>query len=326
MAMPGLGDLLLGNAYPPFTLGLSSTSVGGSSASSTVTSNAASALVGGGSGQFEATWTRRGGSSAIVPTAPGSLSTTFQATGMSVGTISATFDCTVVDKVTGETKITGTVTVTLNRGYPSLSVSGPAAIFVQTPSSSPITVSGSTSISISGGSGSYSVSWSSSGDFSISAGGTSCTASRLLSPQGGVQGSVSATVRDTVTGEQITVSAGVTLINNGSAPPPLSISASPTSVSGFGNDGSAATESVTFTVSGGVGPFSISVSGGPGSVVSPSGSGRSHSTNFTCTGIPPQGSIDASFAATVYDHGTGQSASAGVSAIFYNFAITGPIN
>lgn len=325
MAMPGLGGLLLGNAYPPFTLGQSATSAGGSTSASTVTSNTVTAQPAGGSGQFEATWARKSGSTSIVPTSPASLATNFQAS-MSVGTISAVFACTVLDKVTGETKVTADVTVTLTRGNPPLNVSGPAAIFVQTPSSSPITVSGGTSISISGGSGSYSVSWSSSGDFSISAGGTSCTASRLLSPQGGVQGSVSATVYDNGTGESVTVSAGVTLINNGSAPPPLSISASPSSVAGFGNDGSAATDSVSFVVSGGVGPFSISVGGGPGSVSSPSGSGRSHSTNFTCTGIPQQGSISAGFSATVYDHGTGQSASAGVSAIFYNFGITGPIN
>lgn len=323
--MPGLGGLLLGNAYPPFTLGQSATSAGGSTSSSTVTSNTVTAQPGGGSGQFEATWARKSGSTSIVPTAPASLASAFQAA-MSVGTISAVFACTVVDKVTGETKVTADVTVTLTRGNPPLNVSGPAAIFVQTPSSSPITVSGGTSISISGGSGSYSVSWSSSGDFSISAGGTSCTASRLLSPQGGVQGSVSATVYDNGTGESVTVSAGVTLINNGSAPPALSVSASPTSVAGYGNDGSATTGGVSFTVNGGVGPFSISVSGGPGSPTSPSGSGRSHSTAFVATGIPPQGNLSGGFSCSVYDHGTGQSAGASVSVIFYNFGGIGPIN
>jgi hypothetical protein len=133
-------------------------------------------------------------------------------------------------------------------------------------------------------------------------------------------------VRDTGTGDQTTVSAPVTLINNGAAAPPVSISANPTSVAGTGNDGSAATTSTTFTVSGGVGPFTISVSGGPGNVVSPTGSGRSHSTNFTATNIPPGGgTIVGNFTATVHDGGTGNYAYANVSATFFNFG-GGPLN
>ena len=326
MAFLGIGELLLGVSYPPFTLGLSSSSAGGSSTSSTVTSSSVTAQAAGGSGQFEGTWTRRSGSTSIVPVSPNSLTTTFQATGMSVGTLTATFDCTVLDKVTGETKVTGTVTVTLTRGNPPLSVSSPAAIFVQTPSSGSITVSGSTSVSASGGSGSYTYTWSKSGDFTISPSGSNVTASRLLGPQGGVQGTVSCTVRDTGTGEQVTVSGSVVLINNGSAAPTLSISASPTSVSGYGNDGTAATEAVTFTVSGGVGPFSISISGGPGSALTPSGSGRTLTSQFAHYAIPAGSPVGATFTATVTDSGTGQTAQAAVSAVFYNFAINGPIN
>lgn len=324
--MFGIGELLLGESYPPFTLGLNTTSTAGGGTSSTVVSGSVQARPEGGSGQFEGTWSRTDGDATILPLSPNSLTTAWQCTSMSIGKIWATFICTVKDKVTGETKPTGTVTVTMTRGYPSLSVSTPTAIFGQTPSSSPITVSGSTSVSVSGGSGSYTFSWSSSGDFNILPDGAWCGAYRLLSPQGSVQGSVSCTVRDTVTNEQATVSAPVQLINNGSAPPPISISASSTNLAGYGNTGYAETASVTFTVSGGVGPFVINVSGGPGSVGSPSGSGRSHSTNFACYGIPVQGSIGASFTATVYDQGNNNSsASAGVSVVFYNFGL-GPFN
>ena len=256
--------LLMGTAYPPFTLSVAPTSVGGSSSSSTVTSNSSKATPVGGSGLFTYSWARTGGNSSIVAVSPSSAQTTFQATGMSISTISATFACTVKDSVTGIPLTTVNVSVSLTRGYPPLSVSGPAAIFVQTPSSSSITVSGSTSVSVSGGSGSYSYSWSSSGDFVMSAGGSSCSVSRLLGPTGGVQGSVSCTITDTGTGESTTVSASVVLINNGTPPSPPSVTVSPTYFSGgaSSNQRTSVSAGVSASGSGGVPPYSYYWSNG----------------------------------------------------------------
>lgn len=256
--------MLMGTAYPPLTASLAPTSVGGSSSSSTVTSNASTATPVGGSGQRNYAWRRTGGSTSINPVSPSSASTTFQATGMAVGSISATFVCDITDAVTGQlVTTTNAVSVSLTRGYPPLSVSGPAAIFVQTPSSTPITVSGSTSVSVSGGTGSYSYSWSGSGDFTVSGGGSSASASRLLSPTGGVSGSISCTITDTGTGEQVTVSAGVVLINNGTPPSPPVVSISPNPA--YGNSSAASVPAyVSASVSGGSGSYAYYWSNGGG--------------------------------------------------------------
>lgn len=315
--------LMMGYALPPFLLGQSAETAGGSDTTSTITSGSVSALPSGGSGIWDTVWVRQSGSSAIVPTAPGSLTTGFQATGMSVGTISAVFKGFVTDRVTGETNAI-TVTVTLTRGNPAMSVSTPADIFVQTPSSSQITVSGSTSITISGGVGPFQVTWSKSGDFSISPSGNSCGASRALNPTGGVQGTITATVLDQGTGQSTTRTANVTLINNGSAPPPLSVSVSPTSLDAYGDGiNTAATTggSATISASGAVGGVTYAWRRVSGSGVALSTS--SQSTLFSCDN-GAYGTFSGTFEGKATDS-LGRSNAAVVSVTFYVPYIREPI-
>ena len=250
-------SMMMGNAYPLLVVSVVPTSVGGSDSSSTVTSSSATASATGGSGFKTYAWRRTSGSASIVSVSPSSAASQFRATGMSIGSISAKFVCDITDSVTGEVKSTAEVNVYLERGYPGLSISGPAAIYVETPSSASIVVSGSTSISVSGGSGSYSISASGSGDFTLSGSGTSRTASRLLGPTGGVSGSITFTVTDTVTGETQSVSAGVVLINNGTVPAPLSVSGGG-SVEGYSPNTPVYTDYASVVVSGGVPPYGYS--------------------------------------------------------------------
>lgn len=229
---------------------------------------------------------------------------------MSVGTIAAVFVCAVTDRVTGQT-LSVTVTVTLTRGNPALSVGTPADIFVQTPSSAEITVSGSTSVSYSGGVGPFVVTWSKSGDFSISPAGTSCTASRALFPTGGVQGTLSVTVLDQGTGQQQTRTCNVTLINNGSAPPPLSVSVSPSAVEGFSDVGQPETGAATATASGAVGAVTWQwrLVSGVGGISSP----NSATTTFSYS--MGTGTATGTFEVKVTDS-LGRSATATVAATF----------
>lgn len=310
--------MMMGFALPAFSVSLSATTAGGSSSSSTVTSGAVTANRLGGSGQSTALWTRFDGSTAIVPVAPNSPTTTWQATGMSVGSISARFLCTLTDKITGEVQATGLVTVTLDRGNPPLDVSGPADAINTQASSGSITVSASTGISYSGGVGPFVVTVTYSGDFSMSGSGTSRTFSRLLAPQGGVQGTATFTVKDQGTGESVSRSCTVMLINNGTAPSPLSVWVDDDSVEGFGSTGSASAGPVTASWSGGVGPFVVSWSkvSGSGSV-----SAGGASASFAASGIPVQGTLDGTFQVTVLDQGTGIPRSATVFVVFYNFGL-----
>lgn len=246
--------MMMGNSYPPFLVPTAApASVGGASSGSTVISNASTVTPVGGSGQRTYAWRRTLGSTSINAVSPNSASTTFQATGMSIGALPATFVCDVTDVVTGEMKTSNPVTIYLERGYPGLSISGPAAINVYTPSPNSITVSGSTSISISGGSGSYATTWFGSGDFTVSGSGSSGSASRLLGPTGGVSGTISCRVRDLTTGEEQTVSAGVVLVNNGTPPSPPIGSISP-------NPGTATSSDSNIPIY-----LSASASGGSGS-------------------------------------------------------------
>jgi len=313
-------EMLMGNAYPPFSATLSRSSVSGSSSSSTVTSGSVSAQPQGGSGQRLATWTRTGGNSAIVATAPNSLTTAFQATGLSAGAdISATFQVVVTDAVTGQVLPAMSVTVRLVRDYPALSITSlPNASSTQT-SSTTITVSASTSVGITGGVSPFTYTWSMSGDFTMSGSGASRTFSRALGPQGGVSGTATVTVTDAI-GQTASATCSVLLINNGSAPPPLSISASPTSVSGFSNSGNCVTNPTTITVSGGKPPYQIywdRVSG----VGLPSGG---FTSTFSYNGGPVVGDFYGTFLAVVVDaEGTGRSVT--ISAQFSIFFISNPI-
>lgn len=249
-------EMLMGNAYPPFSATLSRASVSGSSTSSTITTGSVVAQPVGGSGQYVAAWSRQSGSASINPTAPNSLTTAFQATGVSSGgSASAVFQVLLTDVVTGQVLPPLTVSVYVQRDYPALSISGPGNVDATQTSSTTVTVSGGTSVSASGGVPPYSYSWSHSGDFSMSGSGASRTFSRALAPQGGVIGSASVTVTDSI-GQSASASCSVMLRNMGTAPSPLSAYASPSSVHGYSLTNTVTTGFTSIIVSGGTPPYS----------------------------------------------------------------------
>lgn len=273
-------EMMMGNAYPPFSATLSRASVSGSSTSSTIGTGSVTAQPVGGSGQYLAAWSRQSGSASLNPTAPNSLTTAFQATGIGVGgSASAVFQVLLTDVVTGQVLPPLTVSVYVQRDYPALSISGPGNVDATQTSSTTVTVSGGTSVSASGGVPPYSYSWSYSGDFSMSGSGASRTFSRALAPQGGVLGSATVTVTDSI-GQSASASCSIMLRNMGTAPSPLTAYASPDSVSGYTLSNTCNTGSTSIIVSGGVGPYSYAWSraGGVGSGGSGAGGSFSYST------------------------------------------------
>lgn len=271
--------MLMGTAYAVLTVGLSASTVAGSSTSSTVTSGSVMATKSGGSGQVATTWAYVSGHASIVPATPNSAATSFQATGMGAGeSRSATWRATVRDLITGETLPTGNVTINLRCEFPALSVSGPANVDAVLVSSGTVTVSGSTSVSASGGVPPYNYTWNAGGDFVMSGSGASRSFSRALAPQGGVLGSVSGYVTDAI-GQTAPFSCTVMLRNLGTAPAPLSAYANPASVYGFSLSNTVNTGSTSIVVSGGVGPYGYSWSriGGVGS----GGGGAGGSFNYS---------------------------------------------
>lgn len=294
--------MMIGASYAAITISLSTTSVGGSSSSSTVTSSTVTATLSGGSPVRTLTWQYVSGDSSVLPTNSSNASTQFQKTGMSVGATSAVYRLAAKDGVTGITYYSNNVSIYLERSNPALSVSTPADIIVYTPSSSSITVSGSTSISVSGGVPPYTIVWSKSGDFVISPSGTSCTASRVLAPTGGVSGPLYATVTDSIN-QSTTVSCGVVLINNGSVPPTLSASVSPSVVYGLSDSGDPVSDPATVTPSGGVAPYGYAwslVSGEASATAPSSATSQFGTTRYT------NGTVDSTMRCVVTDS-SGQS-------------------
>lgn len=320
--MSGAG-MMMGARFAPLAVSVSPAIASGSSTSSTVTTGAVTLTITGGSGLVDIAWGRISGSAAIEAVSPTLATTPFQATGMSVGSLSAVFGVTVTDRVTGEVRSpTSNVNVYVERGYPELSVSGPADILVDGASSAEITVSGSTGVSISGGVPPYTTTWSKSGDFVIAPSGVSCGASRALGPGGGVLGTLYVKVVDSI-GQEVNRSCTVMLRNVAAAPPPLEVSVSPASVTGMGTSLEVIAGPVTLTVTGAVGAVHVqwSLTSGVGEARSP----NALTTDFRA-GVPWSESAGGYFQALVWDDG-GRSKAVSVAAVFYNFGTGGgPIN
>ncbi len=265
--------LLARAGLPAFSVGASPSSVSGSSTSSTVSSGAATASAVGGSGSYSFAWARVSGSASISAVSASSAATTFQATGMSVGSLSATFACTVTDTVTSQVLVTNTVSVTLTRTAPSLSVSVSSPNGVGN-SSGTITVTSTATASASGGTGSgYSYSWPDISGFSKSPSGSTCYYSCALGPGQSKFGSGTIYVTDSG-GNSASHAFNIICENQGSPPPAFSVSVSPTSTSGTSVDGSGdiATEAVTASATGAVGSvtWAWALTSGVGHPISPS--------------------------------------------------------
>ena len=317
--------MMMGHSYPPLTVGMSPPSLNTSDTSSTVTSGQATVLPAGGSGLRTYAWVYVAGDSPIQPVSPGSAVTAFRASLGAGSQASATWKCVVTDTVTQQVVDSPNLVISLSRGYPPLSASAGTA-HAAVSSQTPINISPGTTASVAGGSPPYSYSWSNDGGFNTLPSGNVCYFGASAVPPATTRtGTGYLTVTDS-NGQPAYASFSIIAENTATAPSPVTLSVDNSSLGAFGNNGYAATETpATFTVSGGVGPFTISVTrtGGVGSIGSPSGSGRSHSTGFSASGIPWQSTLDGSFQATVYDHGTTLGSSAGVSVIFYNFGTGG---
>lgn len=315
------GAMLLGHGFAPMVVSASPASVSGSDSGSTVTTNATTALVTGGSGAATRThsWSLVSGSGSITATSPSSATTNFSASGLSPGgSLSAVFKDTITDTVTGQVIDTNTVNVYVERSTPPLSMSGPAGALGTVISSTPAVVTASTSVSASGGVGTITYSATSSGDFTMTGSGSSRSFWRELGPGGGVEGTVTFTATDSI-GQSVSATAPVVLINNGTPPPPLTVSLSTGSVEGYNSDIVVVTGEVTATPSGGSGSYvsgSWSRIGGSGSPTS--GGATAAFTDNVGYGDTTNGT----FRYTVTDS-LGNTASATVSATFTNWG-SGP--
>ncbi|MDP3854654.1 hypothetical protein [Phenylobacterium sp.] len=249
--------MMMGNAYPPFSAASAPSNVSGSSSSSSVTSNTATAVGTGGSGSKSYAWNRVSGSSAISPDAATSAATAFSAALASGAEAAASFACTITDNVTGQVLTTNTVAVYLQRSNPplSLSMSGSGAK-TQTSSGTITVTSDGVTLVPSGGVPPYlNYSHAGAGDFTINGpGSATSTHSRALGPGGGVSGTVHGSVEDSI-GQTAGIDYGVVLINDGTAPPPLSASVNPSSIDGYASGIVVVTDSVTATPSGGSGSY-----------------------------------------------------------------------
>jgi hypothetical protein len=312
---------LIGNAYPPFAVGLSATTVAGSSTSSTVESSPVRGLFTGGSGDVVWTWAYWDGDSAITPVSPGLAQTTFRATGMSVGTKTARFRGAARDQVTGETLVTDLVTVTLERGEPPLTGSVTNAHQAGN-SSSVINVTAGANCSYSGGVAPITITWSDIAGFTKAPSGTTCYYGAALGPGETRTGSGTVTFRD-ANGQTAAYGFTVKCENTGTPAPPMTVTVNPGSVQGFSDGNIVTTEAVTVTVSGAVGGVAQVVWTRISGVGLPNWTGLlatfsydAGSTNGTWTG---------GFQVAVQD-GLGRWGYGAASAQFTSFIWQGPIN
>lgn len=292
--------MMMGNAYPPMSVVSAPSSVSGSASGSTVTSNAATTTVTGGSGSFSHSWAQVSGDASIDPVSASAAATTFQASGMSPGGISGGFVDTVTDLVTGQALPSNTVSVYLERSNPPLTMSLTGSGSATETSSTTIPVNGGpVTIVPAGGVPPYSYSFAkTSFDIaSINQVGTSASANTeaSLGPQGGLTATGRATVTDFI-GQSAHEDFAFTLINDGTAPPPLEATADPTYVSALATEATVTTDSTSVSVTGGTAASHAWVRlSGVGSINSPS----SATTTFTHVMAP--GTEYGTFQCTVTD-------------------------
>lgn len=238
---------------------VSPTSLGGSSTSGTVyTSGSATATAAGGSGNYSYQWELVSGSG-VSPSTGGARTTDFSAALSQGQTASASWRCRVTDNVTSEVVYTGAVSISLYREYAALSASLSPTSLSGSGTAEPIDTSGSSSVSVSGGSGSYSYQWYAASGAGISpiSGTSSSTGFRASGISAGQTFSSSfyCRVTDTVTGlyadtNVVSVSLTCNYVD-------LSVTASPSSLSGSGNTSPVVTSgAASVATAGGSGNFS----------------------------------------------------------------------
>jgi len=308
--------LMRGGGLAALAVGAAPSSVTGSSTASTVTSNTATVTARGGSGNYSYAAERVSGNAAIGAATPAAASSYFQATGMGVGTITATFRWKVTDTNTSVFEYTNPVTVSLTRYEvppPTLTLTATNASQSGN-SSSPINVTAGSTATASGGSGSYtSYSWPDVSGFTKTPSGNTCYyGATALGPGQSRSGSGTVYVTDS-NGNSAGASFTVSCQNTGSAPPPFSVSASPSGVYGGGSTQSISTGSTTASANGAVGAVTWKWvrTSGVGSI----GASTSATTNFTATGMVPYVTVYGTFQVTGTDS-LGRTATAEVSATF----------
>lgn len=242
---------------------LSPSDLEGSGTGTTVTtSGSVTVFASGGSGSYSYAWERVSGSTGPAPSSATSASTAFSSSSIASGANqTAVWRCVVTDTVNLNEIATGNVTVSLTRGYASLSVSVAPTALTGFGNGSPVVTSGTATATVSGGSGSWTGVWEWDGGATTgSIVASSPTSATTTFRSGDTQAAGTSRgqglrfrVTDSVTGAQaVSNSVGVDLTRYGV----LSAAASPSSLNGTGNNTPVVTSgSATCTATGGSGNF-----------------------------------------------------------------------
>lgn len=242
---------------------LSPSSLEGSGQGASIsTSGSVTVYASGGSGSFSYSWERVSGSTGPSPSSGSSAVTAFSTSSIAQGANqTAVWRCRVTDDVTGASTVTDNVTVSLTRGYASLSVSVAPAALTGVGNSATVVTSGGATATVSGGSGSWTGAWEWDGGAttgSIVATNPNNATTTFRSGDAQAPGTsrgqgLRFRVTDTVTGAQaVSNSVGVNLTRYAA----LSASVSPSSLTGSSQNTPVVTSgSATCTASGGSGSY-----------------------------------------------------------------------
>lgn len=243
---------------------------------------------------FRSTWSQVSG---IAGTAsgPDKLASNFAFNPGSPGSYPQVWRCTVENNFGEQGFIDVPFTITRNTPAPTPPSYSIGSASNSANSSSAVSISVTVYGSPSGGSGSYtSYSWPSISGFSAAPSGASCTyTAPSVAPGATVSGSGSGTVTDSNGLTSSPAGFSISVQNTGTAPPPFSISVSPTVVTGSNPTGNCVAGPASATASGAVGSVSWSwvKTGGYGNL-SPSGASASFSYFVTEVGVFYEGTFD----------------------------------
>lgn len=242
---------------------LSPANLDGSGSGTTVTtSGSVTVTASGGSGSYSYAWERVSGSTVPAPANATAASTTFSTSSIASGANQTTvWRCVVTDTVNLNSTPTGNVTVSLTRGYASLSVSVAPTSLSGSGANTPVVTSGSATATVTGGSGNWTGAWEwDGGATSGSIAATNATSATTTFQSGDTQAQGTSRgqgmrfrVTDGVTGAvALSNSVGVNLTRYAA----LSAAASPSNLSGTSDNTPVVTSgSATCTASGGSGSY-----------------------------------------------------------------------
>ncbi|WP_298700952.1 hypothetical protein [uncultured Brevundimonas sp.] len=292
------------------------------------TSGVATVYASGGSGSYSYSWERVSGSGGPSPSSATSSSTGFSSSSIASGANqTAVWRCIVTDTVNLNTVATGNVTVSLTRGYASLSVSVAPATLTGSGNVSPVVTSGSATATVTGGSGTWTGAWEWDGGATTgSIVATSPNSATTTFRSGDVQAAGTSRsqgyrfrVTDSVTGAQAVSNSVVSTLARYAV---LSASVSPSSLSGTSQNTPVITSgSATCTASGGSGSYAYSWEWDQGTstgFIVPS-TASNPSTKFQSGDAQPSGvSRTAGFICRVTDTVTGNSTVTGSTVVTLN--------